>query len=290
VGSEGRELLLCAVDATEDARTVLAVARELAAAAECDLRVAHVREWLAAFAPSVGGAAEPGAVAAVPPDGWMAGEHPHDAAEAWLVQLGVPEEQRLPLEGDIESQLLGLVAECGPWLAVTGTRSVGGLHELFAGSTARALMDDATCPVVVVPADAPPRISPGPVVCGVPADEDAARRVGALAARLARTLGRPLVLVHAMLERLSARPEGDRPRAKRALGAAEAIAGDLEVRVETPAGGAADHLPRIADEQDAALIVVGTRAHGPLRRLVLGSPPDAAVRRGHRPVAVLRVA
>jgi nucleotide-binding universal stress UspA family protein len=45
-------------------------------------------------------------------------------------------------------------------LLVVGSRGVGGFHGLMMGSTSRSLIEHASCPVMVIPAAAHPRLTP----------------------------------------------------------------------------------------------------------------------------------
>jgi nucleotide-binding universal stress UspA family protein len=50
----------------------------------------------------------------------------------------------------------------------------------------------------------------------------------------------------------------------------------------------ADTLIRLADERDAAALVVGTRGHGVIAKALLGSTAEAVIRRTSCPVVVSR--
>ncbi|MDQ1521918.1 MAG: hypothetical protein QOI55_2991 [Actinomycetota bacterium] len=50
----------------------------------------------------------------------------------------------------------------------------------------------------------------------------------------------------------------------------------------------AETLLRVADERDAAAIVVGSHGHNALREVVLGSTTRDVIKRGERPVVVVR--
>lgn len=52
-------------------------------------------------------------------------------------------------------------------------------------------------------------------------------------------------------------------------------------------GSPADALVRLSGEDDTAMIVVGTRGHGPLRTLVLGSTSSALAERAKCPVVIV---
>jgi nucleotide-binding universal stress UspA family protein len=93
----------------------------------------------------------------------------------------------------------------------------------------------------------------GTIVCGVTETPDA-RAAAQLAAALARRLGLRLVLVHiACSDDLNAANDAIQETAR-------AYGGDVEVRVV--AGHRADGLARVAADEGADVIVVGSRPHG----------------------------
>lgn len=65
---------------------------------------------------------------------------------------------------------------------------------------------------------------------------------------------------------------------------------DLEIRMEIRAGHPGQALCRLATELDADAVVLGTRGHGPVARLVLGSTAADLVHLLDRPVIVVRAA
>jgi nucleotide-binding universal stress UspA family protein len=65
-------------------------------------------------------------------------------------------------------------------------------------------------------------------------------------------------------------------------------AGDVRVRTRVPLGHPAPGLLAVADEEDAAVVVVGATGHTAMARAVLGSTTDALLRAARRPVVVAR--
>lgn len=63
---------------------------------------------------------------------------------------------------------------------------------------------------------------------------------------------------------------------------------DLEVSTATRAGHPGDVLAALTAETDAGLVVLGSKGHGPIARLVLGSTAAELVHLLDRPVAVVR--
>jgi nucleotide-binding universal stress UspA family protein len=129
-----------------------------------------------------------------------------------------------------------------------------------------------------------------------------ARHAADRAARLAHETGAALTLMHALpggaLQALRqwlgtdhAMEQQLRDDAQRQLGA---LASDLQThrhvkaRVVHASGAVRDEISREAEALDAALLVVGARGAGFLRRLVLGSTSERLLRRTTRPLLVVR--
>lgn len=132
----------------------------------------------------------------------------------------------------------------------------------------------------------------------------AARRAAERAAHLADECGAPLSLMHVL-------PGGALHELRQWLGVDSAaeqqlqadarqqlqqLAGELQaarhvpVRTVEAAGAAVDEIVREAAALDAALLVLGARGQGLLRRLVLGSTAERLLRRTTRPLLVVRQA
>ncbi|WP_205260116.1 universal stress protein [Nakamurella leprariae] len=144
----------------------------------------------------------------------------------------------------------------------------------------------------------------GPMVVGVD-DAAACGRPLRAAVFLARAAGRPLLLVHVrrpavpMIEGYVPMPEEfavDREAdeaVERELVAALRASGDLEGtewQLISTTGEAGTELIRIAEERDAACVVVGKRHHGfadVLHRITAGSVSRAVVARHRFPVLVV---
>lgn len=165
------------------------------------------------------------------------------------------------------------------------------------GRTARRLLRSLPVPVVVVPPDLEAeQIGRGPVLLAVDLTESCGA-AAAFAARVAATMARPLMLVHAVhppdrgpyvppdlwghsmaaLHRRSARDLhawADR----HSVGAAERV---LEE------GPAAHVLDRVATQHDAALIVLGSRQLGGVQRLFMTSLGSELAASAMVPVAVV---
>ena len=153
------------------------------------------------------------------------------------------------VEGLPVPMLRQLAAERQAGLIVTGTAAREGLEHVLQGSVAGDLAAIAPCPVTIVPPDAVVGQA-GPVLAGDDGSDDgrrALRHAEAIAARV----GREVVRLHV--------EEGD------------------PVTVITEA----------ACEQQACLIVTGTRGRGPLRANLFGSVSTGLVQRAGRPVVLV---
>ena len=179
-------------------------------------------------------------------------------------------------------------------LLVVGASGRGRLASVLAGSTAVGVATHAVCPVVVVRGEH--RDEAAPVVLGVDPGRSGDAAV-AFAFEAAAARGVQLFAVHTW-----GFPPGDARTApmwdeladdaEREL--AEALAGwsekypDVPVRRIVSHSNAAHRLVELS--QEAQLVVVGSRGHGELVGLVLGSVSNALVHRASCPVAVVRPA
>jgi len=179
-------------------------------------------------------------------------------------------------------------------LLVVGSRGQGAGGRLLLGSTSTAVAAHAPCPVLVVPGPGTPD---GPVVVGLDGSPAAGRILAAGRAEATR-LGVRLTLVAAVPplpstagesvgahEVEAGRAQEARARIAALLDPADADRSPaVEIRVE--ANTAAEMLTRQA--RGASLLVVGTRGHGALRRLLLGSVSRAVLHHAPCPVLVVR--
>jgi nucleotide-binding universal stress UspA family protein len=179
-------------------------------------------------------------------------------------------------------------------LLVVGEGGLGRIASVVAGSVAVGVATHAACPVVVVRGAEHAGPEPAPIVVGVdggPVGEAAI----AFAYEAAAARGAPLIAVHAWGD-----PPGDLrtaplweefvDEAERVL--AERLAGWGEKYPDVPVQRIVSHsLPsrRLLElSAKAQLVVVGSRGHGELAGLVLGSVSNAMVHRAACPVVVVR--
>jgi nucleotide-binding universal stress UspA family protein len=179
-------------------------------------------------------------------------------------------------------------------LLVVGADGFGRIASLVAGSVAVGVTTHAACPVVVVRGEQ--HGSTAPVVVGVDASPVGEAAI-AFAFEAAAARGVQLIAVHAW-----GNPPGDLRTAplwrdliddaERQL--AESLAGwadkylDIHVRRVVSHSTPARELIELSEE--AQLVVVGSRGHGELVGLVLGSVSNAVVHRAACPVVVVRPA
>jgi nucleotide-binding universal stress UspA family protein len=167
-------------------------------------------------------------------------------------------------------------------LVVVGHSGKGRVDRLVMGSVASGVVSHSESPVVVVRGEESGLVRRvGPIVVGVDGSaesEDAVR----FAMRAAPQHGYEVVVVHAgELDGLSGGLHGLSP----ALAAGREQNPAVEVREVVEAGNAAELI--VAQAKDAALVVVGSRGHGGLAGLVLGSVSRAVVEQSDCSVVVM---
>jgi len=203
-----------------------------------------------------------------------------DAAPGVRIETAV----RLGLAVDL------LVAEsAGAELIVLGSHGIGGLRGVVTGSVSLRIAAEASCPVVVVPADtAPPH---GPVVVGVDATMASERAIEfAMEAAAARDV--PLIAVHAWHDGLLdpaglAAEEGAKQRynLEHRMSGWIARYPAVDVRLRT----VRSHHPGrelVRSAPDAQLVVVGSRGRGPVAGGLLGSTGNYLLSRADCPVVI----
>ena len=131
---------------------------------------------------------------------------------------------------------------------------------------------------------------------------DTARVAEGQAISMARMLGAELLILHVAVEgmlygetpfgraELGRLYEAQRDWAHRAVDerVAAARAAGIAARGVMRVGTPADEIVRTADEEKAAMIVLGTHGRGGVQRLMLGSVADRVLRRAVCPVLVVR--
>ena len=183
-------------------------------------------------------------------------------------------------------------------LLVVGTSHVGAVHRAFGGSTAERLVHGAPCPVVVVPAawrrtfDATPRTI-GVGTNGSPESRAAVEHAVELARAwhaqlrvfdvldlVAQPIGLPFAPAVATM-----RDTLERDASKALDGIVGELADDVRPQGVLLFGDAAGELA--AHSKGLALLVVGSRGHGPLHSVIVGGVSGALIRHAACPVMVV---
>ncbi len=191
-------------------------------------------------------------------------------------------------EGHASNELLRLAT--GQRLVVVGSRGDSGLTGLLIGSVAVYLVSHARCPVAVVPLC---RVDPGaPVLVGVDGSE-LNRPAVEYAFAAADRAGVPLVALSSLNVRRPGIGSGAGPTADRLVTLAHEAIGEwaeklphVPVRHQVVAGPPARELADASAR--ASLTVVGSRGHGGMTALLLGSVSRRLVEEAASPVVVVR--
>ena len=257
--TETTNRLVCGLDDSELAPAVANVAVELAARLGlrlCVVHSAHHDQY---------------------PIGWQAERLLDRGTELLdgLIPSDVPHERVVEL-GDPANLLRSVLAR-GADLAVVGTRGLGPVRAAIVGSVSNAVVGAARCPVVVVPPHNSVQLDSGTpaVVCGIDRSTGPSNAL-MTAAKLAGALGSELVAVHDGV------PEDVVQRA------VDEFDTELPVRVRSEVGDPAKRLTKAAADEPAAILVVGSRGHGPLRSALSRSVSSRLCASAPVPVVVVR--
>jgi nucleotide-binding universal stress UspA family protein len=200
--------------------------------------------------------------------------------------------------GNPAAELIMMAA--GAEQVVVGSRGTGGIAALLIGSVGGQVAEHVGCPAVVVR----DRRQGGPVVVGTD-DSEHSQAALEYGFGYADRHGLPLVAMHVCAvdgygyrtlpdvapsypaaEELDLIRADAARRAEQGLGRWASKYPAVETRVEVVDGRAADRL--VEASRDAALLVVGTRGHGGLAGMLLGSVSHAVMRHAHCPVVIAR--
>lgn len=203
-------------------------------------------------------------------------------------------EARSPVQG-----LHDLAEAEGADLVVVGSTTKGSLRLHPAGSIAERLLRGAPCAVAVAPPGYAHETQPGLRVVGAAYDgSDEARHALDAAADLALRAGAALKLI-AIADSVSVPAVGfaAMPAPAMSSGAyrdalqreldevADALPRELRTQVQAVVGDAADEI--LARSERLSLLVMGSRAYGPLRRALVGSVSGPVLRAAPCPVLVV---
>ena len=291
-----RRLILAATDFSTAAGRALEWAVELAASRRAELRLVHATGWPQAGEETL---ELPDAVAA----------ELVERARQLLAEVAAPLRPRVSRVssvveiGDPATVILQAAARCAPELVVVGARGLRGWRYPLLGSTATRVMERAPCPVLTVhPADAPPGKPPWRLLAATDFSADASQAAHAALRVFGRNVGE-LVLLHALASPRSERGSGPvltsptaqalydsarvRSLAQLAVDAAPLLAERVAVRTELVEGLPPQAIVDAAEQLAADVLVMGSRGHGCLEHLLLGSNAERVARHARRPLLVL---
>lgn len=166
-------------------------------------------------------------------------------------------------------------------ILVLGSSHRGPLGRRLIGGTADVVLSGAPCPVAVAPPDYKRANPLSPAVFGVAYDSSpTARAALGLGVRLAQAAG-------ARLRLIAVHHRGDAKELERGLAEAAATV-PSQVTCETVLE-AGDPVRRLLDQgkNEVGLLLAGSRGHGALRRVLLGSVSRNLVRSARVPVIVV---
>ncbi len=222
-----------------------------------------------------------------------------------LDAAGVPYRARIE-EGNPADQILAVAEEIAADLIVLGTHGTRGFERWLLGSVTERVLHRTTCPVLTVPPHAPG----APAEAGVlierllcPIDfSDASMRALEYALSLAEEAGAHLTVLHAVEITMGPVAAGDITFDAAAY--AEVLTADslTQLRAAIPAearglcqirevvvsGTPYREILRVAEEDDAHMIVMGVHGRNALGRMFFGSTTNHVVRDAACPVLTLR--
>jgi nucleotide-binding universal stress UspA family protein len=287
----GLHSIVVATDASPDAHVALVSATDLARRSGAQLHLVNAYNLpVAVYAYS----------------GYVGTDEPMDPFEADARSILEKEQVRVESLG---GRVAGLHTGRGPTfdviervadevnadLVVVGSRDLGGLHRLLAGSVSTSVLHTTHRPVLIV-RGGDESWPPARLIVGVDRSRESKR-----AALVAASIGR--LYADAVVELLEVLPDPLAPTAHYFNLDSEltvehehldALAESVEhlsgrsVSAATAFGAPAESLLARGDEQTGpSLLVVGTRGLGGMRRLLLGSVSTKILHSGHTPVLVV---
>jgi nucleotide-binding universal stress UspA family protein len=189
-----------------------------------------------------------------------------------------------------------LAEEAGAGAVVVGSSHRGPVGRLLIGNVGIQLLAGTPCPVAVAPRGLADRGAPALGRIGVGFDgSPESRKALEHAASLAQSIGASVRVVHAVAAGRSPHWPGSRPadrserRQEAEAALAEALAGmpsRVEAEFRLVEGDPIDALESEARD-DLDLLVLGSRAFGPVRRVLLGSVSSELMRQAPAPVMVV---
>lgn len=186
-------------------------------------------------------------------------------------------------EGFPASELLRSAADLGADAVIVTNRSHSPAREFFLGNVALNLARMARLPVVILPVEAEPETTDGPLILATD---------GSDAARGAESVFGGLIRDDRAAEILLVENEDDTVTAGRDLkGHIDRLSETLQnknVVARTLAGlDPAEVVVETASKEKAAMIVIGKRGHTPIKELMLGSTSEQICRLAQNPVLLV---
>ncbi|MDP8950976.1 MAG: universal stress protein [Actinomycetota bacterium] len=202
-------------------------------------------------------------------------------------------------EGRTQEVIVDLAEEIGADLIVVGSRGMGTIGSFITGSVSEGVVHLASCPVLVMRDTEKGAWPPKKIVVGDDGSEEA-KRTAQIGARIGEPYGAEAVLLRArppltmtgagsaanphVVEDVLREDEQDLEQRAAELEEALGRRARVKVVVADPAGA----IRQEADEDDEpALVAVGRRGMGGVKRLVLGSVSSKTLRTVSGPVLVV---
>lgn len=163
-------------------------------------------------------------------------------------------------------------------LTVLGARTQGPLKSMVNGSVSQYVIRHASGPVVVV--REPHALRTGRIVVGIDGSEHSLRALEFAMRHAKQTTGSVLALhVHQKAD------DATDTKVEQAIWGVFEAGADVRAETRRVQGSASEELAKASREAD--LLVIGTRGHGPIRALLLGSVTQSVLQHAQCPVAVI---
>ncbi|MEA2317565.1 MAG: hypothetical protein QOD44_1754 [Solirubrobacteraceae bacterium] len=275
--------IVVGVDGREGGRDALSLAGRLALLAGGDVIAVRVLPF--DYYVSRGGA---------PPYASIAEQDAKRELEDELAKAGLTARIRVLGDSSPARALHRVAEEERADVIAVGSTHHGRIGRVFAGDDAAATLHGSSCPVAVAPRGLAAQEWKAVHTIGVGFDGGPeARQAAALAVALASECGASIRVQWVVGTPIPyADMSGyDGDWVERAQQAASDDVGelladmDIEAAGNTVVGVTVDELTKLSEEVD--LLVVGSRAWGPVRRIVVGSTAASLIRKAHCPVLVL---
>src|SRR5215218_2244053 len=206
--------------------------------------------------------------------------------------------------GRPDAEIVRLAEEIGAGLVVLGSRGLGPIRRAVMGSVSSSVVRHAHCPVMVVRGETRDGdATVGPIVVAIDGSEEA-KLAARAAAELSGGTGSEIHLVFVLptparmyghhfysADMEKQLLERARMEAREFLDAqAEGVrsGGGRVAQTYLATGRSDEEIVELAEETGAAMVVMGSRGLGGVRRALMGSVSESVVRHAHCPVLVIR--